>query len=171
MPALPSDPSATRWRTARRTSPSTDPNVSTASTVGCRGRQTPLSNGPTMMARCTSSCRRRRQIVLLGYDLECSDDRGRTPGDGLGSDQGLPGHETQDRSVHRSLPSAAADDLPSARACGGGGGGSGIALCRDLVVMSDDARIRYMMAWVPAVTARATNEIFTARIPSLLASR
>jgi enoyl-CoA hydratase/carnithine racemase len=52
-----------------------------------------------------------------------------------------------------------------------GGGGSSIALCRDLVVMADDARIRYMTAWVPAVTARATNEIFTARIPSLLASK
>lgn len=31
------------------------------------------------MARCTSSCRGRRQIVLLGYDLEDSDERGVGP--------------------------------------------------------------------------------------------
>ena len=48
-----------------------------------------------------------------------------------------------------------------------GGGGSGIALCRDLVVMADDARIRYMPARVPVVTATAAGEIITARIPSL----
>ena len=44
-------------------------------------------------------------------------------------------------------------------------------MCRDLVVVADDARIRYMRARVPVVSATAAGEIITALIPSLLASR